>query len=235
MVNRYKTLLDVQEIDINLIRLQKEIKAIPAEIAEMKKTNADEKRAVEKVSEKIKSLIVKKGNLETEIETKKNHSDKLKGQLLLVKKNDEYKALSKEIAYDLKNITKMEDETLEIMESIEKEDEVLKSKKVILKNKDEEIKGKEIQSKKQLHDLNEQLEKLKMQKEVLKKEISPSLLKLYIRIFQNKKDFAVVEVVDNKVCGGCRMSLTANVRNEARKDNIVQCDNCSRILYVEMP
>ena len=115
MEHNYKHLLEVQELDIKLLELKKTIDSIPAEISELEKTNANEKKDVEKVKAKIKELILKIKDLENQVESKREHSNKLKSQLNLVKKNDEYTALNNEIKTDLKSIKQMEDEIIEIM------------------------------------------------------------------------------------------------------------------------
>ena len=61
--------------------------------------------------------------------------------------------------------------------------------------------------------------------------VDPALLKKYDTV---KTHHAVpMAKVENSQCGGCNMSLpTSVVKRVASSDEIVECENCGRILYV---
>jgi uncharacterized protein len=227
----YNVLLKVQEIDISLSGLKKNMEEIPRSMEVLKKTNIKEQSEVANVKNSIKELTLKKRQFEKDVEEKNAHMLKLKNQRGLVKTNEEYRAIEKEIAFDQDFVNQREEAILETMEHIEKEEKNLRDKEGNLKIKDAEIKTKEQEAKQQLQKLKERSDSLDSDREKLIREIEPVLLKLYNKIYLNKKDYAIVPVLDNKVCGGCRMGLTADVRNEVQKNKIVRCDNCSRILY----
>ena len=53
------------------------------------------------------------------------------------------------------------------------------------------------------------------------------------KILQNKQGLAVVPVQVSS-CGGCFMNVPAQVINEMKKhENLVFCEMCARILYLE--
>ncbi len=62
-------------------------------------------------------------------------------------------------------------------------------------------------------------------------QIEPSSLKLYQQV-RTIREQAVVIVYQGQ-CQGCHMVLPTGQRQKAKAGEIVQCSNCSRILYVE--
>lgn len=51
-------------------------------------------------------------------------------------------------------------------------------------------------------------------------------------LLNNKKDRVVVPL-ENRVCNGCHISLTAQDENLVRKgEKLIFCEHCSRILYL---
>jgi hypothetical protein len=57
----------------------------------------------------------------------------------------------------------------------------------------------------------------------------------YEAVQRGRPGFAVVVPVNGMTCGGCRTLLTADTVNQAMKGKeIVACDSCSRILYIDL-
>lgn len=64
------------------------------------------------------------------------------------------------------------------------------------------------------------------------KNIAPNVLEKYKRV---KKNHAVpIAKIENNQCGGCNMSLpTVVIRRLNTTEDLVECENCGRILYIE--
>ena len=45
------------------------------------------------------------------------------------------------------------------------------------------------------------------------------------------KIFPVVYAVSNKVCGACNMELSMSELNKLKNGEVIECDQCGRILY----
>ena len=61
--------------------------------------------------------------------------------------------------------------------------------------------------------------------------ISQSTLEIYKKLIADKKGEALVPVVDGVSCGFCRLKLTPQTINNAKRGDITLCDNCSRMIY----
>ncbi len=80
--------------------------------------------------------------------------------------------------------------------------------------------------------LEEEIAELEERRGQQEARIDGALLRLYEQLRGSHGGRAVVKV-EGGACGGCRISLPMNVLAHARAGNdVVQCTNCERILYV---
>ena len=62
-------------------------------------------------------------------------------------------------------------------------------------------------------------------------KIDPAHLELYEVVRQRKQGYAVAGIEQGR-CQGCRITLSVSDLTRARGGELVQCDSCSRILYL---
>ena len=78
--------------------------------------------------------------------------------------------------------------------------------------------------------MKEKIEALAKQKSEKIKEVKPEIASLYEQIVRSKRGLALVQV-EGEDCPACQIQLRPQVINEVKlKENIVVCENCSRIL-----
>jgi predicted nucleic acid-binding Zn-ribbon protein len=65
----------------------------------------------------------------------------------------------------------------------------------------------------------------------LASEVDRDHLKVYERVLARHNNFAIARVED-KVCQGCFISVTAQDVNLLMQGKFVQCKSCSRILFL---
>ena len=118
---------------------------------------------------------------------------------------------------------------------MEKEDDVLKKEKSLeeeLKKVKEKVLKMLDEEKKKIENLKAEIEEEKKKRENFAKEIEDKIYKLYEKIRKSKKDRIAIVKIENGICCGCYMTLpTFIVEKVKKKKEIVQCENCSRILY----
>ena len=79
--------------------------------------------------------------------------------------------------------------------------------------------------KQEMDDINKELESLK-------KSVDATLMEKYQKKRANKI-FPIVYPVTSGVCGYCRMELSMLELNKLKNGEIIECDQCGRILYQE--
>ena len=80
---------------------------------------------------------------------------------------------------------------------------------------------------------NKKAEKEKIEKEleILKRRIEPSIMDRYMQMREDKKFPILVPLVNNS-CGGCAMALPNARLDLLKKDGVLECENCHRIIYI---
>lgn len=231
--DQIKLLVELQGFDTQIIRLEGELEAIPEAIknkeAEFKEKGAN----LKKLEDDMKALLMKRKEKEGDLEGKEGTIKKYQQQLNQVKTNKEYSALQEEIARVKADNSIIEEAILNIFDEIDAGNKNIAKEKDFLKAEEakfaEDKKAFAIETEK----INAELDGFKKQREVLAAKVDPKILKKYDRIIKNKDGLAVVTIV-NEACQGCFRVLPPQAINEVRMHTeIVFCDNCARILYLD--
>jgi predicted nucleic acid-binding Zn-ribbon protein len=150
---------------------------------------------------------------------------------MLVKKNDEYQALTHEIEQTEARIGEVEESEIKILYDLDTEKEKSKAaEKTILADIAAEnaqlsrLAEREKQAQDELSGAIAEVDKART-------TVPEALLPRYDRLAKSAGLPVVVALHDSK-CGGCHLKVSNGVETEARKGTeIVTCDNCGRILY----
>jgi len=226
-----RLILDVQELDMKMIRLmrvkkerQKEIQQIEALRKELKQQLAEKESEISDIN---KSIQIFEDKIQ-EIVTKYK---KLESQQSNIKKIDEFNALTQEMTTCERERIVMEQKLSDLVDKRVAEDDLCERIKDSLNTSEESslVLEREIESSIKL--INEEGRSLQSQRAALALEAEPELLQIYDRLLSNKKDRVVVSL-ENRTCSGCHIALTAQHENLVRKgSNLVFCEHCSRIHY----
>lgn len=214
------------------------------------------KRKLKKLSMKddIKKIEHELNNKERELQEIEENikiNEKILHKNNLVLKDYEYrlkkveKSLYEDNISDLKQLSFLDKERNELVKDIEeKETEILNTMDEIekLKEQFDEV-AKDIDKLKQsynkaVEEYNVLIEKLNKKAEETLKIINSIASTVDVNLYQKFKELnktkgtAVVGVVDNR-CEGCNMVLPLVILDKLKKkDEIVYCENCHRILYL---
>ena len=190
-----------------------------------------------KYNEKVKAIKDLKdeyGKTSRELKEFRDKIDKDEYVLYNNAQNDmkSINALQKSIKNNKAKLKIVEDSAIEHLEKEEKlnmEIENLKTELINVKNNFYSYKkdiGEKIENAKQ--DL--EIENINIKK--LQKSLPEDYLKAFYAKFEHKKN--VVVRLNNGICGGCKMKVSAmTLDGVKKKDTILYCDNCGRILIHE--
>jgi predicted nucleic acid-binding Zn-ribbon protein len=226
---RLKFLWELQKIDTELDKLDELRGELPREIELLENRYKSLKESIhEKKKEKENSLKKREENDDRIAESKANLK-KYKAQLLQVKTNREYDALTKEIDYTEELIQKLEQENNSLADLSKKLTQEIEELEPELGEIEKELKDK----KKDLAEIDRVTEKerneLEHKRENLVAKITRGDLVLYTRI-REAKGKAVVPIKRN-ACEGCYAVISSQKQLEIRRnDKIYTCESCGRIL-----
>ena len=233
MTHPLEAIVALQKKDLRLIRLLREVQDIPKRKDDIEQQVNGFKRKLEETSEQRKKIEVKINELEDETSLANDKITKYKQQQMDADTNEQYRAFVKEIATVEEQIKEFEEQEIDFLEKLE---DLKKSEQKYnnhLSEAQESISDELKELNERNNELNERLEQMKADRKLSAEKCDPLILKKYVRILQNKKDIAVVQVSDtNNCCGGCHMQLPPQIINDAKNINkIVNCNFCGRIVY----
>lgn len=225
------TLTELQKLHskIDLIQVMKG--ELPIEVSDLE----DEIAGMEIRLNKMRSDMVQ---AEEEINNRKNTIKdaqalilKYDKQLLNVKNNREFDALTKEIELQKLDIQLSEKKIKEANFSIESANAALKETedKLEIKRKNLEVKKGELD--KIIADTEKEENELSSKATDVEEKIEDRLLTAYRRIRRSYKNGLAVVSVVRDACGGCFGRIPPQTQSEIRqKKKILTCEHCGRIL-----
>ena len=124
----------------------------------------------------------------------------------------------------------LENRALEIIDRVEAAEKSLEVTTGEFKKQEVEWHRRQQQLSDEIAQLKRRLADLNQNRLHLSGEVQPQAVELYEKIRQQKK--SPVAKVEQGICRGCRISLSANELQRARSGNPVQCGSCGRILFL---
>jgi predicted nucleic acid-binding Zn-ribbon protein len=225
-------LLVLQDRQQKTRQIQTEIKTLPLERAHLESQLAATAAGVELLKQKGRQVEIERKKLELDVGTRTESIARLKTQQYQTRKNDEFQAIGHEIQRYENEIRKLEDEELELMIETDKLKGEIEAAEKSARATKESISRQLTDLETKSKALGSQQQKLETERETLAAQIDPDLLDQFERLFNSKGDAAVV-AVEHGVCTGCHMKVTTATASRVKAGKeIVNCENCGRILYL---
>ncbi len=227
-----KNLRELQDADREIGRLNAEVAALPRRVALIEAKLADSRRRKQGAEAAIKTGETNRRKYESQIQDLQQKISKYRDQMLEVKTNEQYKALSKEVEFANQQIRELEDKILEQMVGAETLDRDLKQADAELKAETAEIEKEKAEARARTQEDEKLLAEWNAKRDGLRGAISADLLRHYDRVLKLRGS-AVAEAVDHK-CSACQVMLRPQAYNEVRSnEHVVTCDSCHRILWYD--
>ena len=230
----------LQEVERELVRLR-------SEKAEKERAIVVSQRLLRQIDEQVvtkkaqtQQHQLKAQHLESEIRLHEDHVKKLREQLNTTRTTREYAAILTEINTQKADSSKLEEQALQALQSVDQA-------KAELTQFDEQRTALLLRIEKAQANLEqfisrtkESWKNLEQRKEELAQHVPGTTLTKFERVAEYHDGDAMAVVVrshpkrDEFVCGGCHMTVTAELVNALMgRDELQMCNNCGRILYLQ--
>lgn len=231
MLQSLKVVLDIQELDMKMIRLMrlkkerlKELEHIDSLRQELTKQQSDKEIEIADLNRTLSAQEVKIVEIKERIK-------KLEAKQNTVKKVDEFNALTQEMTSSERERIATEQIASDLIDKRNLEEEILEKIKESLKQSEESSRTLENEIRESIRLINQEGSEIKTSRDLLAKTADPEVMRIYERLLNNKKDRVVVPI-ENRTCSGCHIALTAQHENVVRKgERLVFCEHCSRIHF----
>jgi uncharacterized protein len=231
MQESLRTILDIQELDMKMLRLVRVRKERSREVEQIGELRRDLHTQLGEKEKEIEELNKTIQAMESKIQETVAKIKKLESQQSSIKKVDEFNAITQESTALEREKIALEHKTSDLVDKRVAEEEMLEKIRESLKTSEASSIALENEIKTSIQMINSEGQGLKQQREALVSEADAETLRIYERLLRNKKDRVVV-AIENRACSGCHIALTAQHENVVRKGkNLVFCEHCSRIHY----
>jgi hypothetical protein len=224
-------LLILQDREQRIGQIRTEIETVPLRRESLEAQLAASKASVETLKQRARQVEIDRKKLELDVGTRSESISRLKTQQYQTRKNDEFQAIGHEIERYENEIRKIEDDELELMVLADKVKADLTEEQKKAAAAQESIARQSVDLDEKSKALESQLQQLTTERSELAGKIDEDLLARFERLFKSKGDAAVV-AVEHGVCTGCHMKVTTATAAQVKAGKeIVNCENCGRILY----
>jgi predicted nucleic acid-binding Zn-ribbon protein len=226
-------LLKLQEADMRRQQLEGQLAQAPRELASLQKKVADEKAAMEARKKVLMEMEVERKDLDNRLKTAEATVLKYKTQQIEVRKNEEYQALSHQIATAEAEVETLE--TLELEQMMKMDD----AKKALA--------AADAEHKQRIANLDGEIALVKRREAQTRGDLEAqggavetalaTVPLVWRTAYERAKHRAAkrapyVVAIDEHRCGGCHLRASNDVAEAARKGGKpVHCDNCGRVVY----
>ena len=224
LVRLQKIELETNHINSQIGELPHRIKRIDQELLAFQDTIAEEENRLTELKKEYRTF-------ESDAEINLSRIKKSKEKLASVKTNKEYQSSLKEIE-DLEIInSKIEDDMIECLETMDGIESEIDSKKKEYAKLSDRIKAEKDLLQRESDQAKLSLARLDADRSSLANTLDPELLKKYHMVKELVGNVAIT-AVKNAVCQGCNVNIPPQLYNELQRfDTLMFCPHCQRIIY----
>ncbi|MFY7843296.1 MAG: zinc ribbon domain regulatory protein CdsZ [Rhabdochlamydiaceae bacterium] len=226
-----KPLIDIQEIDIKLVRLKRMEVERKQELEQIQTLRLELRQQLQDKEQEISEHAKTIQNLENKLQEVTAKIKKLEQQQASIKKIEEFNAITQEVTSAEREKINIEQKVSDLVDRKVAEEELLINIKTSLESSEENSRNLEKEVLHGIDLINQECISFKKQRNDLIKHADEEVLRIYERLLRNKKDRVIVPI-ENRTCTGCHIVLTAQHENMVRKGtNLIFCEHCSRVLF----
>ncbi|MDH4269568.1 MAG: C4-type zinc ribbon domain-containing protein [Dehalococcoidia bacterium] len=225
-------LYKLQQLDLELQKKQQELSEVENQLGDNKALVAAESRLASQ-KQQLEDARKKQKNSEWELEDLQERIRQIDGKLYSGKTKDpkELVNLEKEVKGLKSQTTTKEDTLLGLMSLVEEMEARAKTTAAELERLKKEWEERQETLRPRKGEIEIALAELKVERSRLAEQIDSEAFNIYERIRLTRGQ-AVVKVEKGR-CLGCHITVPTSQWQKAKAGELIQCNNCSRILYLE--
>ena len=187
---------------------------------------------MEKLQQQIDALGKERRRVDGELSDEQELLKKYQGQLMQVKNQQQYAAAWKEIDATRKHVKELEDSELKTMTDIEGLQKQLDDRGADSTTLKEQWDVEHEKWQQSLGSLRADAEALKKRAQTIEESLPERVRREFQRILKQRQGVAVAKVA-NDSCSACRTRVRPQLYQQLKRGELVYCEGCHRILYLE--
>lgn len=224
-------LIALQETDSEIADWEKGLAAVPVQVESAKSDLAARRKKLDEAEARIKEAQNRRRQLEQEVKIENDHMSKAKLKLPSVKTNKEYTAVLAEVEAIKQKVTGLEDQELELMETLESREKELPGFKAEYQEEEKKFNQYKSQKEAEKSRIEKDLGEARRKREEIVRVIDPKLAQRYEKVLKLRGDQAVAQL-SGHICQGCHQQILPQLVIEIRSgEKVFECIHCNRFLY----
>ena len=189
---------------------------------------------MERLNQSLETLGKERRRVEGELSDQQELLKKYQGQLMQVKNQQQYAAAWKEIDAARKHVKELEESALKSMTEIDGVQSQLDERQSQFDDLKARHDAAHSDWQSSLGDLRSEAKSLRRKADELEAALPEPERREFQRIFRQRGGIAVSKVF-NDSCTSCRTRIRPALAQRLRRGEMVICEGCHRILYLEKP
>lgn len=231
---------------VNLFKAEQQLREAQGRMDSVTRGVRIQERKVKDLQERLqvaqsglKEQQVQASQLELDLKTRNVHIDKLRSQQQSAKTNKEYQTFLVQINTEKVDRSKVEDQTIKVMEQVEKLQAEVKdlsaqaeTEGAILAKMQEEIGGK-------VATIQAEIDQLRARRDEVAETVPAKAREGFERMVDRYDGEAMAAIAkpnprrEEYICGGCHMALVVDIYNRLKvRNDPVFCPSCQRFLFI---
>lgn len=233
-MNEVHKLWELQTILTALNEREKQMAVKPESFAAIDREYQSANEEMTRLQQQLDTLGKERRRVDGELSDQQELLKKYQGQLMQVKNQQQYAAAWKEIDATRKHVKELEESVLKTMTEMDGLQTQLDTRKSGHEDLQARWDAAHAEWQSSLGDLRREAEELRKKADAVEATIPPRLLSEFHKIYKQRGQIAVSRVA-NDTCSSCRTRVRAMVAQQLKRGELIHCEGCHRILYLERP
>ena len=225
-------LWELQQVLTELTERERLLNVKPEEFAAVDREYQSANEEMERLQESLDTMGKERRRVDGELADQQELLKKYQGQLMQVKNQQQYAAAWKEIDATRKHVKELEDSVLKSMTDAEAVQKQLDERREGFDDLKSRYDAAHDAWQSSLGDLRGEIETLRAKQEQIESRLSDKLKREFWQIAKGRGGVGVARIVGD-TCSACRTRVRPALSQQLKRGELVHCEGCYRILYLE--
>ncbi len=230
----------LQDIELQIVDIRRQLAAKQNGAQRQAQRLKEAEQALAAAREDLRHAQVELDALDVEIKSRNAHVSRLRDNLNAVRTNKEYAAVLSQLNNEKAEATRLEARLFQLYEAVEAKKKAVAEQQSAVEAEAARLQNLRGQLDQAQNSFRQRIELLEQQRAAAAARLEPKDRELFDRVSERYDGEVMARVVrthprrDEFICDGCNVALAVERANALlTRDDIITCDNCGRVLYME--